>query len=150
MLEKIFGKTTNSIKLRRFLEFIQPHDFRIAADQEANVGRIIIWLLLTSMYYLLPLVLFVTLPFQVLDMLLFENKGVLPMASFNPISFGEDILNSTRQMAYGNSYFSYSWLALFYALSLYLYLCLICGFLTFIGFTFLLSGWCISYIKKLL
>lgn len=150
MLEKIFGKTINSVKLRRFLEFIQPHGFRIDADDEINVGRIIIWLLLTSTYYLLPVVVFVTLPFQVLDMLLFESKGVLPMASFNPISLVEDILNSTRQMADGNSFFSYSWLALFYALGFYLFACLICGFLTLISFTYLLCAWCISYLKKLL
>ena len=150
MLEKIFGKTINSVKLRRFFEFIQPHGFRMDADDETNVGRIIVWLLLTSMYYLLPLVLFVTFPFQVLDMLLFEGKGVLPMASFSPISLVGDILNSTRQMADGNSFFSYSWLALFYAIALYFLACLICGFLTLIGFTFLLCSWCISYLKKLL
>ena len=149
MLEKIFGKPINSVKLRRSLEFIQPHGFRIYADDETNVGRIIIWLLLTSMYYLLPLVVFVTLPFHVLDILLFEGKSVLPMIDFS-LSLVEDILNSIRQMADGNSFFRYCWLALFYALGLYLYACLICGFLTLIGFIYLLCAWCISYLKKLL
>ena len=42
MLEKIFGKTINSVKLRRFFEFIQPHGFRMYADDETNVGKIIL------------------------------------------------------------------------------------------------------------
>ena len=150
MLEKIFGKTINSIQLLRFLESISPHGYRIDADDKINVGRIIIWLLLTSVYYLLPLALFVTLPFQVLDMLLFESKGVLPMTSFNPISLLDDILSSLHPTAHGNSFSSYFWLALFYALGLYLYACVICGFFTFIAFIFLLCGWCISYLKRLL
>lgn len=147
---KIFGKTTNSVDLFSFLEFIQPHGYRLNVDDKTNAGRIIIWSLLTSMYYLLPLALFVTLPFQMFDMLLFESKGVLPMTSFDPLSLAEDILNSIRQMANSNSYYSYCWLALFYALGFYLYACLICGFLTFIGFIFFFCSWCISYLKRLL